>query len=282
MKIHQVASKEIWDVGSSRVPWIFTGGYICLLTYIAHTIPEPSGTSTVYRRQYLIFVEHGGATTVDMFITELMPLVVFLVPIAGLVVGYGAVVPERETNSIRTLLALPYSRLDVIAGKLVGRIILFSLPLFIGFVIASGVTGLGFEKGTLFPYLLFAVYTADIGTAFVCMGVGLSASLRSSFRVLAANLTVYFLFVYFWQIGSLATGLPLEVLNPIYAYTAIVASISNDLGTVYTVTMANTGSTVDANPGLFFSEWFGIFILLIWHAAPVAVGYHRFKTADLT
>ena len=60
-----------------------------------------------------------GPRSLEYTITSLVSLVIYLIPLIALLLGFDAVVGERERGSLELLLALPVSRLELLLGKLI-------------------------------------------------------------------------------------------------------------------------------------------------------------------
>jgi len=56
-------------------------------------------------------------TFVITYFASLVSLAIYLVPLISLILGYDAIVGERERGSLDLLLALPITRLELLLGK---------------------------------------------------------------------------------------------------------------------------------------------------------------------
>jgi ABC-2 type transport system permease protein len=132
-------------------------------------------------------------------------LVSALLPLVAMFVGYAALTGERESGSLKVLLSLPFSRLDVLVGKVVGRCAVVALPL----LAALGLTALLLVSfgAPLSPvmYGLFTLFTVGFALVMVAIAVSISAAVPSGRWSLLVNFFVYFYFTFVWN--SLANGI---------------------------------------------------------------------------
>ena len=102
-----VARKDFEDAARSKLLWGLIAVFVAFLVMSLLSAEE-------------LFPD---AVTVDAAtaLSGVAMLAQLFVPGIELVAGYMAVVGERRSGSLRVLLSYPFSRFDVVAGKLVGR-----------------------------------------------------------------------------------------------------------------------------------------------------------------
>ena len=61
-----------------------------------------------------------GFKGMELTIASLTSLVIYLVPLIALILGYDAIIGERERGSLDLLLSLPITRLELLLGKYLG------------------------------------------------------------------------------------------------------------------------------------------------------------------
>jgi Cu-processing system permease protein len=82
---------------------------------------------TIIYTALVLLVTYSGTITQSignvgqLISTGLSPIVTFLVPIIGLMLGYNAIVGELESGSLLLLGSHAVSRLDILLGKIIGR-----------------------------------------------------------------------------------------------------------------------------------------------------------------
>jgi ABC-2 type transport system permease protein len=239
----------------------------------------------------------------DAFLDALTQVTRLLIPLTGIVVAYAALVGERESGTLKLLLALPHSRLDVVLGKLAGRSAVVSAPVLLGFLVAAPVFPL---LGVTFKpvnFVLFAVATAFIGVVFVALSVGISAAAPTSRRAVITVVGLYALFTLLWgqftnaiirevsnntDLGNTAlikVFLVLKHLNPVGTYRSLVASIGQDALQARVSLVGGFQSRIFAQQlgevPVYLTDAALVVYLLAWIAVPVALGYWTFQEADL-
>lgn len=213
-----------------------------------------------------------------------------IVPPLALVVGYKAIVGERESGSLRILLSFPTTRRDIVAGAYLSRISILTTTLLIalvGLIIAVLYKGVGIAAAEIIVILgLVILY----GFAWTGIAIGISAGTSTRFRAVAGVFGLYTLFMLFWDTlvipslaflfsGSSNTDAlkPIEIaqdpswfiylnrINPIKAYDGLRVSLASVVD-----------GSLPAVPNLF-----GLFVLIAWATLPVLIGFRYFNRADL-
>ncbi|MFB6308896.1 MAG: ABC transporter permease subunit [Haloarculaceae archaeon] len=137
--------------------------------------------------------------------TVYLNIVTVFVPIVTIFVGYAAIARERTSGSLKLLLSQPYTRRDVVIGKVAGRALVVAVPLALAFLL----TGLFIVASELTfkpeMYGLFVLFSTGFAVVFVSIAVSISGAVSTSFRSAVASVFVYFYFTFAWN--SLANGL---------------------------------------------------------------------------
>jgi len=261
-----VARKDFADAVRSKMFWALSV-LMLLLAYVGLYIPEAVGDDP----------------TVSDGISVLSGIIGFLIPIVALVVGYMSIVGERETGSIRMVLGLPLKRWEVLAGKLAGRAAVVAVPILLGFALAVpfALVVYGDLPGT--EYGEFVTGVVLIGVTFVAIAVGISGSVDSRGKALAAVVGVYALFEFFWELIPLglfwlANGELPETDAPTW-----VEALSGATPTSSAVsTSEGLWNGISTSEPLVLQEWFSALLLVLWIAVPLAIGYVRFRSADIS
>lgn len=291
----QVAYKDFADAVRSKMVWGVTCVFVffmgLLLVIAPATIPAEI---EIDAEMALAFV----AETAQLF-----------VPVVALIAAYMAVVGERRSGSLRILLSYPFSRFDVVVGKFVGRTVVIGTALTLGLAITVavaamiyGTPGVGTIVGVVAAVLLF-------GLAFTGLAVGVSAGTGTRGKAMASVLGIYLAFLMFWEAlvagvyyavnGSLP-GLEVEAwyflllrLSPIEAFRALVDGVLEPpVGTAFAIPVEDVprdtppeqlelANRVIGELPFYLSDWALVGVLLAWSVIPVAIGYWRFRDADL-
>jgi ABC-2 type transport system permease protein len=234
----------------------------------------------------------GGGTTVSSTQLVNSPLikdgiVTTFVPLVSLVVAYNAVVGERESGSLKLLLALPHSRSDVVLGKVVGRGAAVAVAIVAGFalpIVVFVVDGsFAFEA---VGYVQYVLLTALLGVAFVSVAVGVSAATASNRIAIAAAITIYLVFVVLFgaihgSIGlvTLFSGWPEWMPLTVQETQRAVQLLSPTGSFKIIVNRALGGSLFGGAEARLQLSAFAM--LLTWTVVPPLLGLIRFQDADL-
>jgi len=214
----------------------------------------------------------ASPTSAGALLLTLAELSVYLVPLAALALGYGAVVGAAERGTLELLFSLPLPREGVLAGKFLGRAAAFATGVTLGLG-AGGVAVLArYGIGMLPAYLHYLLTAVTVGVAFLAVGVCLSAAASDKARALGAALLawVWFVLVYdlaaLWAVVALdppRLALALVVLgNPADVLRVVVLSlVPSGTGGIGATIAATTVPAVALVAGL-----------LAWVAVPVYVG----------
>lgn len=209
--------------------------------------------------------------------------VVFLVPLSALMMSYDAIAGERELGSLKLLLALPYTRRDVVTGMAVGRAAVVGTATMVGIftaTIAFLVFGGTVQVGS---YLSFIVLVLLLTAAYTASGVCFSAASPTSNRAMATSVGFLLLTLIGWSSiaqllryvlngfsrpsgGRPEWAVAVDSLSPIQAY-------SNGMNT-----LVHTNGPVSS---FYNTGWFALLVLVAWAVIPVILGYRRFASVDI-
>lgn len=276
-----IARKDFADAGRSRLLWVLTGLLVLLI----------AGLSAI---PYVLASD--GRPPFENGLVFLYSPIGFLIPIVGLIVGYRAIVGERESGSIRFLLGLPNTRRDVLLGKLVGRTAVVAVPTVIGFAVGGLVLALLYEGFAVGAYLGLFAFTVVMGLVYVAIALGVSASVDSRAKALAVVATLYVVVDIAWSFVPMSIywalersfpgfeNLPawylfLERLSPGQALSAISLTLVDFVG-AEDIDVTAAGRVAGEVP-FYLENWFAWVIVLAWILVPLGIGYLRFRDATL-
>ena len=170
---------------------------------------------------------------------SLVTLVSLIVPLVALVLGHDAVVGERERNTLGLLLSLPVGKLEVVLAKFVGRALALSVAVGLGLGAALAIAPAA-ERPAL-AALIFP--TLKLGVAFLSVGVLISAVARRQITAASMAVTVWFLFVFFYDLGLL--GL-LVITDGAVSQQTIAGLVCTNPAGLYRVEMMSVFAGPDA------------------------------------
>ncbi|WP_123536148.1 ABC transporter permease subunit [Halosimplex salinum] len=194
---YPVAKKEFRDAIRSKGLWVLSFLFTALFL-----IPGA---------QVLFLEENLGRQAQDIgmqyFISSsYLNIVTLLVPIVVIFAGYAAISEERTSGSLKVLLSLPFSRRDVIIGKVIGRSAVVGVPL----LVALGLTGAFFAVSQFtFKFDVFAwftLFTFAFTLVMVAFVVSISGAMSTNLRSLAGAGIVYFYISFGWNSLANAVG----------------------------------------------------------------------------
>lgn len=269
MSWQAIAEKEYRDAIRSRWLLALSVFFVLLVSAMAYVIRPPAG-------------ETASANQLLSIATGI--LVTTLVPLIAVVVGYNAVVGERESGSLKLLLSLPHSRSDVVFGKVLGRSVALATPIVVGFVLPALVLAVGpftFEPAS---YVGYTLLTAFLGAVFVSIAVGWSAAAPSHRLAMAGAVGIYFLFVPLWG----AVQMPLSFYLAFNGIPGWLPFTGNEL--MQFLRLLNPNGSFKVLSGAILGGGSGSStrmqvaagsMLLSWLLVPPLLGYWRFEAADL-
>lgn len=272
MNWRPIARKDFLDAVRSRTLWGLLVVFVGLLLVITYVGQLGDGSEL---EQFIEFTAGGFA---------------LFVPLVSIVLGYKAVVDERESGTIALLLSFPHTRLDMVVGKFVGRSIVLAIPVFVGLVVASGAIVFLYDSFPLIRYLLFAVLSVLLGLAFLAIAVGLSMSTTSSRRVTTGAFGAYILLgvlwtsvidvllLVLWRFEPTITASPpdwalfVQMASPVESFNRLVTALFD----------ISAGASYAADGAPWFTDaWVAVLVLVGWVAVSLGLGYLKFAHTDL-
>ena len=136
-----------------------------------------------------------GFRGIDATVASLVSLVTYLVPLIALILGYDAIVGERERGSLDLLLSMPVTRFEVLLGKYLGLAAALTASTALGF--GAGILPLAAEltRRDLFHYAGFVFSAVLMGLAFLSLSMMVSVLARDRVRASGIAIGLWFFFV---------------------------------------------------------------------------------------
>lgn len=280
MSMALIARKDFDDALRSRMILSITGIFVFFATLV---VAAPA-----------LFGDASELTTAEALSLTVVPSET-IVPIVSLIVGYMAIVGERQSGSVKVLLGFPHSRRDVVAGKLIGRTGVVGLGILVGFVIAAIAGAALYGSFPAADFLGLLAVTLLLGLVFVGFAVGVSAGVSTRGKAMSIVIGAFIIFNVLWD---LVTSLALYAvegefflqdaptwhellvsISPMAAYESAARSVMDV--EILSFFGGGAGQSAAASDPFFLQDWFGFVILLTWMVIPLAIGYWRFERADL-
>lgn len=222
-----------------------------------------------------------GFRSIEFTIASLVSLVIYLIPLIALLLGFDAIVGERERGSLGLLLSLPITRLELLLGKYLGLAAALALSTLAGFGLVAVLLYRHMSGAGLYHYAGFMLSSVLLGLAFLSVAVLLSVLARERTRASGLAIAAWFFFVLVFDLlllGALvATGgrfagdafAWLLLLNPADVFRILNVFSLEDVRTLYGLASVVPPSL--ASPAVLGG------VMLAWIVLPLALAHWRFK-----
>ncbi|MCH7343582.1 ABC transporter permease [Pelomonas sp. CA6] len=226
-----------------------------------------------------------GPRSIELTIASLVSLVVYLIPLIALLLGFDAIVGERERGTLDLLLAHPVTRLELLLGKYLGLAAALTLSTLGGFALVAGLLWQRFGAAGLYHYGGFMISAVLLGLAFLSLALLLSVLARDRTRASGLAIALWFVMVLVFdlvlmgllvasggQLGGWLQGEGLAyllLLNPADLFRILNVFSLDDMRRLY-----GLASVVPAALG---QMWLLGGAMLGWILGPLALAAWRFK-----
>ncbi len=225
-------------------------------------------------------------------VAGMLSLEALLVPILGLMLGYGAVVREKEQGSIQLLLSMPITRLETILGKFLGLAAVMLAAILLGLGVAGGIIMAFIGTEGWQDYVVFILGSMIFALAFLSVGLFLSTIAKR--RSTAMGLAVFFWFLFVMIFDTIlfvvwvATGGSLaDILSGIYSFPDwyFTAGISNPYAAFGYFAMRAFDITVLFGFAIELPAYVSVgtatLSMALWAVVPLGLSIWRFQRQDL-
>lgn len=266
-QIATIASKEFWDRIRNR--WVLAVALV--FTAFALTIA------------YFGAAQQGsiGFRSIDVTIASLVSLVIYLIPLIALILGFDAIVGERERGSLDLLLSMPITRLELLLGKFFGLAAALTFSTVAGFGLVAIMLSTQIDLSALIHYFGFMLSSVLLGCAFLSLAVMLSVFAADRARASGLAIAMWFFFVLVFDLlllGALVvTGgqwggeiFPYLLLaNPADVFRILNIFTLADVRTMY--------GLVTVFPPVLADPWLLGMVMVAWIVAPLGIATWRFR-----
>ena len=222
-----------------------------------------------------------GFRSIEFTIASLVSLVIYLIPLIALLLGFDAIVGERERGSLDLLLSLPITRLELLLGKYLGLAAALTLSTLVGFGLVSLPLCRHGSWSGLYNYIGFMISSVLLGLAFLSMAVLMSVIARDRTRASGLAIAMWFFFVLVFDLLLLgvlvATGGSfggdafawLLLLNPADVFRILNVFSLDEVRTLYGLASIVPSSL--GSPAIMGG------VMVAWIVLPLALARWRFK-----
>lgn len=207
-----------------------------------------------------------------------------VVPIVGVLLGYNAVVSDRESGALKLALALPHSRRDLVVGKFLGRAGLLSVATVAAMAVGGALVVYPFGELDLLPFLGFVGLTVAFGGIWTGIGIAASLAVATKRRALVLAFGLFFLFVMAWDSMAAALRVGLNVAGVLDGDLPAPLQFVVGLEPGHVFQRLTTGF-VDPSASLsgpwYLGEWIALVLFACWLIGPLGLAYRRFDGSDL-
>jgi len=249
----------------------------------------------------------GGDVSSFGIIGLVSTLGLFLLPFVALVAGYLAIAGERERGTVNFMMGLPNTRKEVVLGKFLSRGALMVAATLVVFLIGATIAATQYADPQLRLFVPTLAFTALLVLVMVSVAVGISAMTASRSRAMAGAVGFYFVTIPFNLVPTVSVpgiiryvtidlfGMSLEqdvfnfiqvLISPAMAYAQGLEVVTQRMWLNEYATDVPEESKQQFLERLNDQAWYlgpevMVVILLVWLVAPLALGYWRFKGAEL-
>lgn len=282
MSVLTVAKKDFRGARRSRSLWAVATVLGLLTALIGYSFQAYQATAT---------------ESAQRLFSQLVVLLMLLLPIVALVASYMSIAGERESGGIKFLLSVPNTRRDVLFGKFISRLAIVAAGVVFMFLTAAaggyarnGVVPLALAAGVLGMTLLY-------GSVFVSIAVAVSSAVASRSRAIAAAVGSYFVFVLLFVVPGLSVFMIAQWFHTTLLGAEENLDLYNAVTYVSPLTAYRTGTNMFLPEGMeqrvfqraadagelpvYLSEEVSLLVFAVWLVVPLAIGYLRFEGADL-
>jgi Cu-processing system permease protein len=232
---------------------------------------------------YLGSAQQGevGLRSIEVTIASLVSLVIYLIPLIALILGYDAIVGERERGSLDLLLSMPITRLELLLGKFLGLSAALASATLTGFGLVGLLLAYQIDLGSLDHYAGVMVSAILLGMVFLSLAVMVSVMSKDRARASGAAIAVWFLFVLVYDLillgvlvlsgGSFGEELfPFLLLfNPADIFRILNIFSMEDIKVLY--------GLATIFPASLSSPWLLGLTMVVWIVMPLTIALWRFK-----
>jgi Cu-processing system permease protein len=222
-----------------------------------------------------------GFRSIEFTIASLVSLVIYLIPLIALLLGFDAIVGERERGSLDLLLAMPITRFELLLGKYLGLAAALAISTVTGFGLVAIMLSAELDLQSLMHYTGFVASSVLLGMAFLSLAVMVSVFASDRTRATGLAITLWFFFVLVFDLLLLGTLVVtggvyggdlfpyLLLLNPADVFRILNIFTLEDVRTLY--------GLATIFPRTLAEPWLLSLVMFAWIITPLAVAAWKFR-----
>jgi Cu-processing system permease protein len=222
-----------------------------------------------------------GFHGIEATVASLVSLVIYLVPLIALILGYDAIVGERERGSLELLLSMPITRLEILLGKYLGLAGALACSTVLGFGAALLPLSSELTVRDGYHYAGFVLSAILMGMAFLSISTLVSVATSDRVRASGVAIGLWFFFVLIFDLvllgalvasgGTLGSTLfgGILMFNPADVFRLLNIFGSEQVQDVAGLSTVMTGSL--SHPAVLVA------VMLAWIVFPFVFAVRRFR-----
>ncbi|WP_454766545.1 ABC transporter permease [Cupriavidus campinensis] len=222
-----------------------------------------------------------GLRSAEFVIASLVSLVIYLIPMIALLLGFDAIVGERERGSLDLLLAYPLTRLELLLGKYLGLAAALTLSTLAGFAAIGILLFAHFGVSVLDQCVRFVVTSVMLGLSFLSLAMLLSAVARdrASASGLAIALWLFFVLIFDLLLLGLLVASGGNVGGPELAGALLLnpADLFRILNVFSLDAVRDLYGLASVVPPALANPWVLGSAMLAWIVGPLTIAIWRFR-----
>lgn len=236
----------------------------------------------------LLIAYFGGAQSgevgfrgIGVTVASLTSLAIYLIPLIALLLGFDAIVGERERGTLDLLLSLPVTRAEVLLGKYVGLAAALTIAIVVGFGAAAVPLFHSFDAAAAWLYVRFVGSAIMLGLSFLSLAVLVSVISRDRARASGSAIAIWFAFVLVFDLALLgvlvaSAGSGSSLWAP-YALLLNPADVFRVLNVMGSDALRNTFGLGTLLPEHWNNPVLLCTVMLAWITAPLGLALWRFR-----
>ena len=222
-----------------------------------------------------------GLRRIEVTIASLVSLVIYLLPLIALILGYDAIVGERERGSLELLLSMPITRIELLLGKFLGLALALAVSTVAGFGLAGALVLYQSGAAALYHYAGFLLSALLLGLAFLSLAVMISALARDRVQASGAAIGLWFFFVLVYDLLLLGLLVATEGKVSLDFFPVLLLANPADIFRILNVfgleDARNLYGLATMVPAGMTSPWLMGGAMVLWIVAPLGIAIWRFR-----